>query len=165
MRASNSIQNKIKGFEGLRLTGYYDEAGIYTIGYGHTLNAKAYRTINQQQADNLFNADILRFESLLNRYIRERRYQLNQNQFDALLSFVFNLGSIKAGSNLDKAIRNSDNAKVAEYLNKYVFANGVRLQGLANRRIVEASIYNSFSFNASSLIFIAIPVYLFALKK
>jgi len=165
MRASNSIRQKIKDFEGLKLVRYQDIGGVFTIGYGHTLTARNYSTITEQQARNLFNADILRFETLLNKYTRERKYILNQNQYDALISFLFNLGSIKAGSNLDKAIRNRDNKKVSEYLNKYVFVNGVRSQGLANRRLAESKIYAANYFNAAGLVLFAVPLYLFALKR
>ena len=84
--------NLIKQFEGCRLTAYKCPAGVLTIGYGHTAGVKAGQTITQAQADKMLVDDVERFERNVNKYYD--KYRWNQNEFDALVSFAFNLGSI-----------------------------------------------------------------------
>ena len=83
----------IKQFEGCRLIAYQCSAGVWTIGYGHTAGVYKGMKITQAQADAFLKQDIAKFE----KYINNPSYvpftaQLNQNQFDALVSFAFNLG-------------------------------------------------------------------------
>lgn len=154
MRATARIIKQIKSFEALRLTRYIDSAGVDTIGYGHTETARRYTTISRPVADRLFLYDLDRFERILNGYIRSRGYQLNQNQFDALLSFIFNTGSIKAGSDLDKAIRANNPKEVGRQLLRYVYAGGRPLAGLQRRRNYEAILYNTPHFDLKVLLLV-----------
>nr|DAI37636.1 MAG TPA: Lysozyme [Bacteriophage sp.] len=88
--------NLIKQFEGCRLTAYQCAAGVWTIGYGHTSGVKKGMTITQAQADAYLKQDCEKFE----KYVNSAAYvpiteSLNQNQFDALVSFAFNLGQVE----------------------------------------------------------------------
>lgn len=154
MQATTRIVKAIQNFEGLSLTPYKDSAGIDTIGYGHTETANQYTRITENFATMLLRQDLARFEKLLNNYRRTRGYELNQNQFDALLSFVFNTGSIRFNSELDKAIKAKDNKEVARQLLRYVNAGGQRLQGLVNRRNYEAKLYVTPYFDIKTLLLV-----------
>lgn len=92
----------IKQFEGCRLIAYQCSAGVWTIGYGHTAGVYKGMKITQAQADAFLKQDIAKFE----KYINNPSYvpftdKLNQNQFDALVSFAFNLGQ----GNVKKCVR------------------------------------------------------------
>jgi len=141
MKATNRLIKKIKEFEGFAANPYYDSAGVLTVGYGHTKNPGAYKNLTKIQAHNLLLKDLAVFETLLNNYIRTRGYKLNQNQFDALVSFLYNVGSIRLNSGLDKAIKTNIPQNVAETLNKYIFAGGQALNGLITRRRWESNLY------------------------
>ena len=84
----------IKQYEGCRLAAYRCAAGVWTIGYGHTAGVHSGMTITQAQADAYLQQDIAKFEGYVNNpaYVPITE-QLNQNQFDALVSFAFNLGA------------------------------------------------------------------------
>jgi GH24 family phage-related lysozyme (muramidase) len=93
MKTSQTGIDLIKGFEGCRLTAYKDSAGVLTIGYGHTAGVKAGQTITQVQAESFLKDDLAKSEEKVANY--DGVYHWNQNQFDALVSFAFNIGSIK----------------------------------------------------------------------
>lgn len=83
----------IKQFEGCRLVAYQCSAGVWTIGYGHTAGVYKGMKITQAEAEAYLLQDVAKFE----KYVNNLSYvpftdQLNQNQFDALVSFAFNLG-------------------------------------------------------------------------
>jgi lysozyme len=141
MKVTTRLIKKIKEFEGFMPNPYYDSAGVLTIGYGHTKNPGAYKNLTKLQAHNLLLRDLAVYEKQLNTYIKTRGYKLNQNQFDALVSFLYNVGSIRANSNLDKAIKTNLPINVSEALRKYIFAGGQALNGLITRRNWEASLY------------------------
>jgi lysozyme len=126
MKVTTRLIKKIKEFEGFMPNPYYDSAGVLTIGYGHTKNPGAYKNLTKLQAHNLLLRDLSVYERQLNTYIKTRGYKLNQNQFDALVSFLYNVGSIRANS---------------EALRKYIFAGGQALNGLITRRNWEAGLY------------------------
>lgn len=79
----------IKKYEGLRLNAYKDPAGILTIGYGHTKTVKPGMVINKDMADLLLKIDVMDAENAVRVLVNT---ELSQNQFDALVSFVFNVG-------------------------------------------------------------------------
>ena len=79
----------IKQFEGCELTSYVCPSGVYTIGYGHTGDVLPGQTITQAEADKLLKDDVKRFEVGVNNYTN---VPLNQSQYDALVSFTFNVG-------------------------------------------------------------------------
>lgn len=127
--------NLIKQFEGCRLTAYKCPAGVLTIGYGHTAGVKAGQTITQAQADKMLVEDVERFERNVNKYYD--KYRWNQNEFDALVSFAFNLGSIDqltAGGTRSREV-------IAEKMLQYNKAAGKVLAGLTRRRQAEKELF------------------------
>lgn len=136
MVTSNAGKDFIKGFEGCSLTPY-KLAGeyFYTVGYGHygvTSPAK----ITKKQADDLFNSDIKKFEAAVNKYVL--KLSLNQNEYDALVSFAFNCGI----GNLTKLVDGRTKKQIAEKITLYTKdSRGITLQGLVNRRKAEKELF------------------------
>lgn len=142
MKASNGIKDFIKRYEGCELTSYKDSVGVLTIGYGHTgSDVKAGRTITQAEANNLFDKDIAAFEGQLNSLLVGT--QVNQNQFDALLSFSFNLGigKLKTSTLFKKVKSNPSDESIGNEFRRWVYAGGKVLSGLVRRRDEEAKWY------------------------
>lgn len=129
----------IKQYEGCRLAAYRCAAGVWTIGYGHTAGVHSGMTITQAQADAYLQQDIAKFEGYVNNpaYIPITE-QLNQNQFDALVSFAFNLGA----GNLRKLCKGRTAAQIAQAMTQYCKANGKVLAGLKRRRAAEQALFN-----------------------
>lgn len=127
----------IKKYEVCRLDAYKCPAGVWTIGYGHTGNVKQGDKITQAQADELLLADLEKFEKNVNKYYD--KYRWNQNEFDALVSFAFNLGSI------DKLIANGTRSRtvIAEKMLLYNKAAGQVLSGLTKRRQDEQTLFRT----------------------
>lgn len=129
----------IKQFEGCRLIAYQCSAGVWTIGYGHTAGVYKGMKITQAQADAFLKQDIVKFE----KYINNPSYvpftaQLNQNQFDALVSFAFNLGQ----GNVKKLCTGRTMNQIPSVMQQYCKAAGKTLPGLQRRRKAEAALYN-----------------------
>lgn len=129
----------IKQYEGCRLAAYRCAAGVWTIGYGHTAGVHSGMTITQAQADAYLQQDIAKFEGYVNNpaYVPITE-QLNQNQFDALASFAFNLGA----GNLRKLCKGRTAAQIAQAMTQYCKANGKVLAGLRRRRAAEQALFN-----------------------
>ena len=89
MQTSQNGIDLIKQFEGLRLEAYQCAAGVWTIGWGHTNGVKKGDKITLAQAEDFLRSDLEKFENAINNLVKT---ELNQNQFDALVSFVFNIG-------------------------------------------------------------------------
>ncbi|WP_245186887.1 lysozyme [Enterococcus larvae] len=139
MKISQKGRDLIKEFEGLRLTAYQDSVGVWTIGYGHTKGVYAGMTISEQQANQFLDEDIRTHAYGIYNYVQ---VQLNQNQFDALASFHFNLGPyILSGSTLLVYINSSNWKDAASEMKKYVKAGGQTLPGLVRRREAEAELF------------------------
>lgn len=129
----------IKSFEGCRLTAYQDSVGVWTIGYGHTYGVYAEMTITEQQAEDYLRADLGTSESAVNRLIT---CAINQNQFDALVSFAFNLGLGNfTSSTLLKKLNTGDITSAANEFEKWVKAGGEVLEGLVRRRAAEKELF------------------------
>lgn len=135
MKTSKNGIELIKSFEGCRLTAYKCPAGVWTIGYGHTSGVKEGQRISQEQADLYLALDLEKYEG----YVEAANLQLNQNQFDALVSFAYNCGY----GNLKTLIRNRTLAQIAEALLLYNKANGKVLSGLVRRRQAEHDLFVS----------------------
>lgn len=130
----------IMQFEGCRLTAYQCAAGVWTIGYGHTAGVKPGQTITQAQAEEYLRQDCRKFEA----YVNNSAYvpitgQLNQNQFDALVSFAFNCGA----GNLKKLCAGRRAAQIAAAMPQYCKAAGKTLTGLVRRRAAEVALFNT----------------------
>lgn len=134
---SNNGLALIKKFEGCRLTAYQDSVGVWTIGYGHTSGVRKGQIITQAQADAFLKADCASAEKAVNSY---SKYNWNQNQFDALVSFTFNCGS----GNLKTLLNNGQRtiAEISAKITAYNKAGGKVLQGLVNRRIAEKELFD-----------------------
>ena len=139
MNVSETGIELIKKFEGCVLKAYKCPAGIWTIGYGHTSNVKKGQTITQEQAENYLKQDLNRFEISVNNLVNVR---LNQNQFDALVSFCYNLGSGNLkNSTLLKLLNKKDYTGAAEEFDRWVYASGKKLSGLVKRRAAEKELF------------------------
>lgn len=141
MKASIDAYELIKQFEGLRLKAYLCPAGIWTIGYGHTSGVSPNSFITIQEADEYLHRDVATIEMQLNKL----NLSLRQCQWDAIVSFVFNvgIGNFKASTLLAKIrINPEDNSIMDEFL-RWVYANGKVMRGLQKRRLTEMKLYFS----------------------
>src|SRR6185437_16618637 len=121
--------------EGLRTTAYQDSVGVWTIGYGHTNGVHPGMVCDQDQADQWLAEDIQGAEYVVNKVVTA---PLNQNQFDALVDFVFNLGSGNfQSSTLLKLLNQGDYAGASAEFPKWNHAGGRELAGLTVRRLAE----------------------------
>lgn len=136
---SDVWRNIVTNFEGLRLKAYQDSVGVWTIGYGHTLGVKPGQTITEERAIELLYKDVERFERSVNRLID---VPLTQYQFDALVSFSFNVGghALKT-STLRKVLNQGNYDGAAKQFERWVFAGEQKLRGLVRRRRAEAALF------------------------
>ena len=139
MIISEEGKNLIKKFEGCELEAYKCAAGVPTIGYGHIKDVSMGMTITQSEADEMFNHEIKEYETYVNTAVT---VPLSQNQFDAIVSWVFNLGNgnLKASTML-KVINSGDHAGVPAQIKRWNKAGGKVLEGLVRRREAEALLY------------------------
>lgn len=139
MKISAAGIKLIKNFEGCRLTAYKatPQEQYYTIGYGHYgADVKKGQTITQEQADNYLKKDLEKFENYVNTMVKLR---LNQNQFDALVSFTYNCGP----RCLKTLVHNRDYKQIAEAILLYNKQGGKVLKGLVNRRYEEKKLFET----------------------
>ena len=129
----------IKHFEGLRLEAYLCPAGVWTIGYGSTRGVYQGMTVTESEAEAMLRRDLLAAERSVLRLVTVR---LTDNQFDALVSFVFNLGGgALQRSTLRQKLNRGDYDVVPRELMKWVRAGGKILPGLVRRRQAEAELF------------------------
>lgn len=147
MKIGKNGINLIKFYEGLRLSAYQCSSGVWTIGYGHTKTAKPGMRINHFQADKLFEEDIASFERDVTKLLK---VPVSQNQFDALVSFAFNVGSdidaddVAEGlgdSTLLKRVNMMDFLGASQEFLKWTRSNGKVLSGLEKRRKSESRLF------------------------
>lgn len=142
MKTGNNGLALIKHFEGLSLKAYKDVAGFWTIGYGHLLKAPC-PPITQEQADALLKLDLFKAEQAVSRLIA---VPLSQGQFDALVSFTFNLGAARLkASTLRQKLNRGDYQGAALEIPKWRMAGGRVVAGLVRRRQAEKELYESDS--------------------
>ena len=143
MRTSEAGVNLIKSFEGCRTTAYRCSAGVWTIGYGHTVDVKEGMTITQHQCDVMLEVDIETYEKYVNEYVV---VTLTQNQFDALVSWVYNLGPTNfRKSTMLKVLNAGKYEEVPYQMKRWNKAGGKVLKGLVVRREAEAELFNNES--------------------
>ena len=139
MKASKNGIELIKKDEGCKLNAYLCPANVWTIGYGHTKNVKEGDKITQEMAEQLLVNDLQQFENAVNAYCLRA---LTQNQFDALISFVFNLGSVAfRASTLLKRINANQMELAALEFERWNKAGGKVLEGLTKRRKDEKALF------------------------
>lgn len=147
MKLSNNGLALIKRFEGLRTKAYKDSSGVLTIGYGTTndvFNYTKYRIdenskITEEKAEQLLLLALRRFENHVNTFNSRFHYNFSQNQFDALVSFAYNIGSINELTDNGKRTKE----QISDSITKYVKSGGKTLQGLVNRRLAEKELFDS----------------------
>lgn len=139
MTTSRKGLQLIKDFEGLRLESYKCPAGIWTIGYGHTKGVKPNVVIDKSRADDLLIEDIGPIERELNKL----GINFRQEQFDALVSWIFNLGlsNFRHSTMLIRISTNANDEEITDQMVKWVNAAGKPLVGLKKRRIAEANMF------------------------
>jgi len=139
MKISKNGIELIKKYEGCKLNAYLCPANVWTIGYGHTKNVKECDKITQEMAEQLLVNDLQQFENAVNAYCLRA---LTQNQFDALVSFVFNLGSVAfRASTLLKRINANQMELAALEFERWNKAAGKVLEGLTKRRKDEKELF------------------------
>lgn len=136
----------IKEFEGCKLTAYQDSVGVWTIGYGWTqpVDGKPIRagmTIKQETAERLLKTGLVSYESDVSRLVK---VGLTQGQFDALVSFTYNLGARSLStSTLLRKLNAGDYAGAADEFLRWNKAGGKVLNGLSRRREAERALFLS----------------------
>lgn len=153
MNISQNCIDLIKYYEGCRLTSYKIGNDVITIGYGHTNNVKRNQTITQEQAEEFLQQDLRYFVELLNNNLDQ---DLEQYQFDALISFLFNVGqgckhvkdglfTLKNGnpSTLWKDILEKNYEDAAKQFLLWDKAGGKVLKGLQKRRKSESILFST----------------------
>ncbi len=143
MRTSEAGILLIKSFEGCRTVAYQDAVGVWTIGYGHTIDVKEGMTITQHQCDVMLEVDIETYENYINKYVI---VSLTQNQFDALVSWVYNLGPTNLrNSTMLKVLNAGKYEEVPYQMQRWNRAGGKVLKGLVVRRTAEAELFKNES--------------------
>ena len=140
MNISQNGINLIKNFEGCRLEAYQCSAGVWTIGYGHTgSDVTKGRKITQDEAETLLKQDLTVHCNNVSSLVK---VSLNQNQFDALVSFEFNVGyGNLSTSTLLKLLNKGDYAGAANQFERWIYAGGKVLEGLKKRRKAEKELF------------------------
>lgn len=146
MQTSDKGIALIKQFEGCKLTAYQDSVGVWTIGYGWTqpVDGKPIRagmTIKQETAERLLKTGLVSYENDVSRLVK---VDLTQGQFDALVSFTYNLGARSLStSTLLRKLNAEDYAGAADEFLRWNKAGGKVLNGLTRRREAERALFLS----------------------
>lgn len=139
MKTNQAGLDLIKHFEGCRLSAYQDSVGVWTIGYGHTRTAHPGMIITEAQAEELLRKDLGGAEHDVAAVVK---VDLDENEFSALVSFVFNLGVTNlAKSTLLKKLNASDRIGASAEFGKWNKAGGKVLPGLTKRREAERKLF------------------------
>ncbi|AYO54377.1 lysozyme [Acinetobacter wuhouensis] len=134
----------IREFEGLELKAYQDTGGVWTIGIGTIKYPNGNRvkegdTCTQTQAEQWLKDDCVWVDACLDKYVK---VPVSQNQFDALASFVYNIGENAFKKSTMLTLINQNNlTAAANQFDRWVFDNGKRVQGLVNRRAKERKLF------------------------
>ena len=135
----------IKKWEGLELEAYRDTGKVWTIGYGHTHEVRAGQKITPEQAEQFLREDLQQAESAVNRLVKK---PLRQQEYDALVSFVFNIGEGQfKSSTMLKMLNKGDMLHAASQFMRWTFDNRKFIQGLEYRRRDEMNLFLSEDSN------------------
>lgn len=142
MKASKTLIQAVKGFEGLRLKAYYDSAGVATIGYGHTRGVKMGQRITEAEAERMLEQDLWEAGRFANTIP-----ELNtQGRYDAVVDFIFNVGvdKFKRSTLCNYIRRHAPDKLIQAEFRRWVYATDkktkkkIKLPGLVKRREWEA---------------------------
>ena len=144
---SDEFRAMLTNFEGVRLKAYRDSVGVLTIGYGSTGDVREGDTITMERAEELLAEDVSRFEVYVNEFVT---VPLTQYQFDAILSFTFNLGQgTLSRSTLLKRLNDGKYDDVPDQIRRYHYAGGKdchlpssNCYGIVRRREAEAVMFS-----------------------
>lgn len=134
----------IREFEGFRSNAYLDTGGVWTIGFGtikypNGIKVKAGDTCTRGQAELWLKNDCQWVDACLDKYVK---VDINQNQFDALASFVYNIGETAFSKSTMLTLINKGQLKAAALqFDRWVYVNGKKEKGLANRRVKEKALF------------------------
>ena len=160
IKISENGKNLIKKYEGLKLTAYkaHPSEKYYTIGYGHYgSDVKPGKKITKEEADKIFEKEIPLYEGRVMKYYS--KYKYSQNEFDALVSFCYNVG------NIDQLTANGtrSKAKIANSIPLYNKCGGQVLKGLVARRKEEKELFlrkeNKYIYNNIDFSRVFDPIY------
>jgi lysozyme len=144
MRISQQGIAMIKKFEGFSAHAYVCPAGKLTIGYGHAIRPSedfTDKTIDQNEAELLLENDIHYAEQAINRLVS---VPVSQNQFDALTSFIYNIGAHAfENSTLLRALNKGDFILASKQFSRWIYYNGNKISGLVVRRAAEAALFRA----------------------
>lgn len=153
MQPSQKCADLAKEFEGLVLEAYRDPVGIWTVGWGHTRGVYEGVRITISVAEDFLRQDLMEAGAIVRHVVK---VPLNQNQFDALTDFVFNVGPgvsgkkqgfvyLKTGkpSTMLRKLNAGDYAGCAQQFKYWVYAGGVKMRGLERRRKREQELFNT----------------------
>ena len=153
MKTSNQGKDLIKEAEGLRLEAYLCPAKKPTIGWGHTKGVKLGQHITVQQAEDMLIEDIAPIERLLNGL----KINFRQEQFDALVSWIFNLGvgNFKSSTMYKLIFADARDEEITDSLIRWTYSGKQQLPGLMKRRVAEANLfigYERYKVNKDKII-------------
>ena len=145
MQISDKGIEALKEHEGCRLQAYRDTGGVWTFGYGTIRTEEGPVHEGQQctseEAENYLRNDLIWAEDAVNALVH---VELNQGQFDALVSFTYNLGAeALRKSTLLRILNEGDYAGAAKQFDRWVYDNGVIIRGLIARRRVEREMFEA----------------------
>lgn len=154
MKISETGKHFIAGFEGFEPTPYRDQAGYLTIGFGHRIKTgELFSSVTEEEAETLLGQDLLWAETVVSQHVD---VDLNQNQFDALVSFVFNVGAGAKGfkdgfviladgqpSTMLRLLNNFQYEQAAAQFPMWCYAGGEKIDGLLQRREAEKALFLS----------------------
>ena len=129
----------IKEFEGFRTHAYQDSVGVWTIGYGHTKGVQPTDIISAAQGDKMLADELSEYENYVKNLVT---VPLHQHQFDALVSWTYNLGPTNLkNSGMLKVLNQGRYDLVPDEMRRWNKAGGVILEGLVKRREAEAKLF------------------------
>ena len=140
MNISQTGIDLIKQFEGCKLEAYQCSAGVWTIGYGHTgSDVTKGRKITLTEAESLLKQDLIVHCNNVSKLVK---VSLNQNQFDALVSFIYNIGiNAFKNSTMLKYLNKGEFYAAAKEFDRWIYAGGKVSEGLKNRRTAEKTLF------------------------
>ena len=139
LKTSQEGISLIKSFEGCELTAYRCSADVPTIGYGHTVGVSDGDTCTQEEAETMLAEDLVEFEDYVKNYVES---ELQQNEFDALVAWTYNLGpaNLKESTML-KELNSGNFEEVPRQMKRWNRAGGEVLDGLIRRREAESRLF------------------------